>query len=369
MAKFSNEGFEKRTSLSIMVIMRIINFLITSALAISSAHVAAKNSAEPSDDPPWQFTAKNVFAVGDIHGDYAALAKILRSRDLIDRDGNWTGGTAHLVMMGDLNDRYHDHRIIIELLMRLEDQAARAGGRVHTLLGNHEQLLVMGKQDYAAVEEINSFADFSMTTEAELNEIMEKGYSIFEAGMILAFRGDSKYARWLRSRNTIIQINDSLFVHAGLDTWALEHSPAEINASVRAWFRYWQNTGAEMPSQDSAWVIDMKGPLWTKYFATLQVDPAVTDRILEKYQAKRIVVGHKRTAGRIEFLSQKKIVKIDTGISRALSGELSILHIKGNRLTPYDNIGRPPFDMEMRKKEIERLVAQPCMKTYLLAIP
>ena len=50
-----------------------------------------------------------------------------------------------------------------------------------------------------------------------------------------AFRGDRIYARWARNRNAIVKIGDILYVHAGVDRWALETEPGRINSTVRAW--------------------------------------------------------------------------------------------------------------------------------------
>ena len=44
--------------------------------------------------------------------------------------------------MGDLVDHGPDGIGAVELVMRLQQQAARTGGRVQVLLGNHDMLLL-----------------------------------------------------------------------------------------------------------------------------------------------------------------------------------------------------------------------------------
>ena len=45
---------------------------------------------------------RKIFAIGDIHGDFNALATILEKMGLIDESGHWNGGKARLVLTGDI---------------------------------------------------------------------------------------------------------------------------------------------------------------------------------------------------------------------------------------------------------------------------
>src|SRR5688572_15037539 len=84
---------------------------------------------------PDSFTqVARVVAVGDVHGDLDAFEEVLRLTGLIDTKGHWSGGKAHLVQTGDVPDRGDQTRAIFNLLMRLEQEARAAGGRVHALL-------------------------------------------------------------------------------------------------------------------------------------------------------------------------------------------------------------------------------------------
>jgi len=38
-----------------------------------------------------------------------------------------------------------------------------------------------------------------------------------------AFSGETELAEWLRERNAVIKIGPTIFTHAGLNVWALEH--------------------------------------------------------------------------------------------------------------------------------------------------
>jgi hypothetical protein len=83
-----------------------------------------------------------VHVTGDVHGHVAKLRDLLRRAKLIDDEANWTGGDSRLWFVGDLVNHGPDGIGAIELVMRLEAQAAKTGGSVATLLGNHDVLLL-----------------------------------------------------------------------------------------------------------------------------------------------------------------------------------------------------------------------------------
>ena len=59
-------------------------------------------------------------AVGDVHGDYAALVEVLLAARVIDDEQRWIGGATHLVSIGDLLDRGDASRAVMDLLMQLQ---------------------------------------------------------------------------------------------------------------------------------------------------------------------------------------------------------------------------------------------------------
>jgi hypothetical protein len=79
------------------------------------------------------------FVVGDVHGHRDALVRLLADAGLVDGRERWSGGDARLWLLGDLTDRGPDGFGAIELVMRLEREAA---GNVRCLLGNHDALIL-----------------------------------------------------------------------------------------------------------------------------------------------------------------------------------------------------------------------------------
>nr|BBH94713.1 hypothetical protein KTA_29120 [Thermogemmatispora argillosa] len=83
-----------------------------------------------------------VYLVGDVHGHLKKLLALLQRVQLIDSQHHWSGGRARLWFLGDFVDRGPHGIAVIELVMRLQQEAAAVSGSVEALLGNHELLLL-----------------------------------------------------------------------------------------------------------------------------------------------------------------------------------------------------------------------------------
>jgi hypothetical protein len=82
------------------------------------------------------------YVIGDVHGDYDCLVPLLRNARLVDGAMHWSAGDSVLVFMGDYFDRGPDGVSVVDLVIRIQDEAREAGGRVDALLGNHEPLIL-----------------------------------------------------------------------------------------------------------------------------------------------------------------------------------------------------------------------------------
>ncbi len=283
-----------------------------------------------------------IVAVGDIHGDLDALLRILIGMRIIGTDGKWYGECAHLILMGDLNDRGPDSADVMAFVMGLEEGATAHGGRVDALLGNHELLAVEGDYRYSRAVEVVALESFWY---GHLN------------GLHAIYRGQSPYARWLRRRPTVIKVASTVFVHAGLDAWALDHDADFVNATVSAWVAHFQGV-AEEPDPSTVWLIERasEGPLWTNRFHVSAEYPKseagfreVVADVLDAWGATRLIVGHRPTRAidyRIALphpLFGDSVVSIDTGISQYFGGRLSALEIVDDTLVPryFERAGGP----------------------------
>jgi hypothetical protein len=89
-------------------------------------------------------TPEIVYALGDTHGDYDRLVKLLVAGKLIadapasPEQVTWSGGKSILVVTGDMIDKWDQSLAVIALMRALTSSAASQGGRVVISTGNHE---------------------------------------------------------------------------------------------------------------------------------------------------------------------------------------------------------------------------------------
>ncbi|MEQ8861476.1 MAG: metallophosphoesterase [Pseudomonadales bacterium] len=161
-----------------------------------------------------RFQAERVVVFGDVHGAYGRLRDLLMKAGITDAEGHWQAGETHLVSLGDLLDRGPDSRKAMDLLRRLQGEAAAAGGRVHVVLGNHELMNLTGDLRYVSAEERAALADLAAD-----------GLD----GVNAAFAADGVYGSWLLQQPAVVVVNDSAFVHGGLSSLLEGRSVERLN--------------------------------------------------------------------------------------------------------------------------------------------
>jgi Calcineurin-like phosphoesterase len=204
-------------------------------------------------------SADAVVAIGDVHGDLDDFVAILQRSGLVDKQNHWAGGKTTFVQLGDLIDRGPKPREVMDLMMTLEQEAPKAGGRVVPLLGNHEVMNLMGDLRYVTVENYGSFADSNSGQRqksayeqyskwrsshpqllAELPQPMEITEAEWMARHPLGFVEHAEafgpkgiYGKWVRGHVALAEINDVVFLHGGIDP-SLAHLKLDtINGHVR----------------------------------------------------------------------------------------------------------------------------------------
>lgn len=206
-----------------------------------------------ADGEPWRWSdIERVVVVPDIHGAYPAFVRLLQASDLVDEALHWIGGDTHLVSLGDLLDRGPESRKVMDLLMRLQQEAMLTAGRVHVVAGNHELMNLIGDLRYVSTEEFRAFADdeTAATRDARyesflraINKPIESETAARQAfddqyprGFFAhrkAFMADGTYGKWLLSLPAFVVINDTAFVHGGLPAMVAETDPDEFNSMFR----------------------------------------------------------------------------------------------------------------------------------------
>jgi len=299
-----------------------------------------------------------IVAVGDIHGDYKKFVLILKGAGIVDKNLNWAGGKIHFVQTGDVMDRGPDARKALDLLMRLEKEAEKDGGMVHALIGNHEFMNIAGISfDYPGYITPEQFVSFlpDKYRKTKVREFIEKEnkknyISNKDSGLkkywTQIIRNDrvaqqkyidafnNKYGKWIRRHNTVIKINETIFVHGGISetysTWKLK----DINMYVRMELK---------GLKPYKLVYEERGPLWFRDLAKKDEDifKQDVDIIFTNLKCKFMVIGHTPWTGSIlvskENMSrfQGRVWIIDTGISESFGGRLSALIIENDNFSVW----------------------------------
>ncbi|MBV7339763.1 metallophosphoesterase [Chloroflexi bacterium TSY] len=141
------------------------------------------------------------YVIGDVHGHYDKLIRLLQQTRLIGCDHKWTGNDATLCFISDYFDRGPNGIGCIELVMRLQQEAGVEGGQVIALMGNHEPLIL-------------SALRFGQT------ETNGPGRSFVADWQFNGGQADdlerltSKHIDWLLQLPTLVKLDDWLLLHA-----------------------------------------------------------------------------------------------------------------------------------------------------------
>jgi len=281
------------------------------ALCALAAWTAAPGTAASAAAPPqcvWD-GIERVVAVGDVHGDLDAFVTILQDKGLIDEDQKWIGGKSHLVQLGDVMDRGDRARDILVLIAGLEKEAEEAGGMVHFIPGNHEEMNLAGVSlDYEGYVTIQQFRDFLPPAyrdrhdrlTARMNGVDARAY--WEA-LMKEERAKAVYyeefrrtvGRWIAAHNVIIKINGVVLVHGGISIADSRRALESINARYGAEFRQAIDETLETPQ----YLFQPAAPLWNRDLGDVSSSIIESDvkQILANLKARAIVVGHTPTPG------------------------------------------------------------------------
>ena len=243
----------------------------------------------------------SVFVLGDIHGQFDNLTKLLINAKLIDSDLNWIGHKKHLVALGDIFDRGPDVTRTLWFFYQLERQAEKTEGKVHILLGNHE---------------IMTFADdlrYLSTKEKRLAELYGSQYS-----KMYDMR-DSILGKWLATKPGMLRIDSILFAHGGVIPYYANYPIQEFNNTLFNFlhediFTQLLTDSTVFSRYDSAFVIKRflffygeDSVFWYRDY--IQTDTLENELkwVLKKSKSKLHVVGHTPVKSIREYYDGKLI--------------------------------------------------------------
>jgi hypothetical protein len=297
--------------------------------------------------------APRVVAVGDVHGAYHRFVQVLQMVGVVDDEVRWVGGETHLIQTGDVLDYSADTRKALDLLMRLEQEAAAAGGRVHALLGNHEVMNLLGDLRFVVPAEYETFTTPESEERREefiqeaVNEARFRARARGATLRELSFRAklkkeiplgfverqealspEGRYGRWLRERPVVARVNGVVFLHGGLTPEVAALGCEVINETAHRELTADIEKTREAPLESL--VAAENGPLWYRGLAREDETAfaASVEQVLQALDARRIVVAHTVTkTGGIQSRFGGRVLMIDAGMAPHYGGHLAALEI------------------------------------------
>lgn len=249
--------------------------------------------------PPYIYnTEEKIFAISDIEGDFDKFIQILQRNKVINDSLNWNFQKGHLVLLGDFFDRGDDVTATLWLCYKLEAEAKKAGGQVHFILGNHEQMNIQGNIKYVQPK----YKALAQKLNIPYKEFYGK---------------NSELGRWLRSKNSIEIINNILFCHGGISPNFIKNKESieTINKNILKAIEHF-DISKEINKNDTFYkYLNMESPLWYRgYFEDWSYYKKSTqsevDAVCNHYKVQKVIVGH-TTVEEIKTHFNGKIIGIN----------------------------------------------------------
>ncbi len=229
---------------------------------------------------------EKVLAISDIEGNFNAFYSLLVANGVMNEEYNWTYGEGHLVLVGDFVDRGTNVTQCLWLIYKLEQEAEKHGGMVHFILGNHEVMNIKGMPNYADDKYLNLARRLS-------------GYEDQSKAYEYLMSGRRELVKWMKSKNVIERIGNTIFVHGGLSS-ELKQSQLSIK-EINEFLRKRKSSsfyGNENDANLTNFLLGPLGPLWYRGYVGrfkqyyTKATPKEVKSILKFYQADQVVIGH-----------------------------------------------------------------------------
>lgn len=332
-------------------------------LAVVACASAPAADAQPQTQSEYS-GVERIVVIGDLEGAYEKYLDMLRTAELIDAEGNWIGGAAHLVQLGDVPDRGPNSRAIILHLAQLDRQARRAGGRVQALIGNHEAMNVEGDLRYVHPGEYEVFVtrDSQRLQDAYFrqyvaalrrapppggmptidNAFRAQWNTEYPLGYVehrQAWAPNGELGRLIVGRNAVVRINGTLFMHGGLGPSFASVERDTMNDAIRRALQ-----GRPVAAYADI-VTNEEGPLWYRGLARNPEDTerANLDAVLRFHGVTRVVVGHSKQASTVLPRFDGQVLVTDIAVPSGFSDPRSFAIIEGDQVTTIYRGQRVPL--------------------------
>lgn len=276
---------------------------------------------------------QKLIAISDIEGEFEAFKQFLIANGVMNAKYQWKYGKGHLVTVGDFFDRGLWVTQTLWLIYHLEQQAEKAGGKVHFILGNHD--LMNMNNDFRYVRK-KYFQNASLLQDEYLH----------------FYKPNTELGRWLATKNIVEKIGDYVFVHAGIsiEISNLGLTVQELNDKARDY--YFDNLKARK-CKDSLYSILYQfgiSPMWYRGWGKQTIDTTESKTILERWQVGKFVIGH-TLHSEVTYLMNKRVIDLDVAHAKGVIQGLLIengkeykVNNKGEKSVIIENAEIPEDD-------------------------
>lgn len=271
--------------------------LSSSTLSVSTAtYDSLERSTVPivcsfAEKPEWNFTthikpvlqnepgiypaSDKILVISDIEGEFAAFRALLIANNVMTADYHWQFGTGHLVLNGDFFDRGLHVTECLWLIYHLEQEAEKVGGKVHFIIGNHEQMNMSGDLRYLRTKYL------------KIAEMIGEDYAQW-------YTPKTELGRWLATKNVIERIGPVVFVHGGIspELTKLRLSISEINQRSRPYLFTSYSTLKALGEPTHTLFSGKYSPFWYRGLVEGVASSTEVDNALQLVDGTSIIVGH-----------------------------------------------------------------------------
>jgi hypothetical protein len=259
---------------------------------------------------------RRVVVIGDVHGDVQRWMQCMYAANLFNHNLEWIAEPKDtiVVQLGDQVDSASrggpegwevvSDTEMIYLTDRLDKIARAHGGRVLSLVGNHELMNVMGDFSYV-----------SATSASHLPLGMRR--QMFQPG--------GSVSNLLSKRNVILKIGSKLFCHGGLLPFHLDAVDGNLHTLNEVTRKYLKGMplSPEETTIFTEHVAGFQGILWSRTYVELAGAEPITLReaiqdVLQRTSTSRVFVGH-NTVENVACIADGTICLADAALSRAYS--------------------------------------------------
>lgn len=254
-----------------------------------------------------------IVVIGDIHGDLQRFIRILHDTRIINRNFEWIAEPRDttVIQLGDQIDsatrgatddwetmpdtevlRFADH---------LNSIAMQKGGRVISILGNHEMMNVVGDFMYVSRKSLDACGGPEQRR--------------------LWFQPGGPIARLLANRPAVAIVGDSLFCHAGLLPAHLNmvnDNIESINLLCRKFLLGFKLNAIEHHAFHELF-LSPNSILWNRQYTTCSPqNHSMLKNVLSRTNCKVMYIGH-NVVPQITAMYERSLFFVDTGLSRAFN--------------------------------------------------